>query len=409
MTLLLKNRLMKKKILIHSMSMYIYFIFGIFFYFYFAVMGSKSRVFWILGIYGCIYKEIKLNTHTHQPPCYSNSEQLVDPVFYNYHPQLSDFQLISQPDHGSDDNESTSSWEDIQQRIDMFDYGFDTDSTSDEEEEQEQIVLPKRRVVTREEKPKPKPKQQKKKDQIRKKQQKAEQQEQENIVPVNNGCAISQKKQSQEQSVESQQLDNHSLQHVQEQPLDDEGLERADPRPTAHPTIYQKLTKQNVDWCRYCGTTEGVNWRPGPWGKRTLCNKHGCDYKGYGFACKLPRLDLTGFANEAINDRDRPVLQLFCSVCHRQESWEGNVLVRCEGCPKAMHQKCCSQTLTDDFIKSDEQWFCDASCHENARRKRIVVELPRKRLPLMCAPKNNASTSNSNTTSSTSLRSSTSS
>ena len=48
-------------------------------------------------------------------------------------------------------------------------------------------------------------------------------------------------------------------------------LPQAPPRPTANPTIYQKLTKANVDWCRYCGTTEGVNWRPGPWGKRTLC------------------------------------------------------------------------------------------------------------------------------------------
>lgn len=45
----------------------------------------------------------------------------------------------------------------------------------------------------------------------------------------------------------------------------------AAPRPTENPTIFQKLTKANVDWCRYCGTTEGVNWRPGPWGKRTLC------------------------------------------------------------------------------------------------------------------------------------------
>ncbi|KAG1052436.1 hypothetical protein G6F42_028942 [Rhizopus arrhizus] len=36
-------------------------------------------------------------------------------------------------------------------------------------------------------------------------------------------------------------------------------------------TVFQQLTEANVDWCRYCGTTEGVNWRPGPWGKRTLC------------------------------------------------------------------------------------------------------------------------------------------
>jgi hypothetical protein len=161
---------------------------------------------------------------------------------------------------------------------------------------------------------------------------------------------------------------------------------KTEPRPTAQPTIYQKLTKANVDWCRYCGTTEGVNWRPGPWGKRTLCNKHGCDYKGYGFACKLPRLDLTGFTRESIDERDRPVLQLYCSACQRKDSWEGNVLVRCEGCPKAYHQKCCPQELTDEFVASNESWFCDESCCENSRRKRIIVELPRKRLPLMCAP-----------------------
>ncbi|KAI9341596.1 hypothetical protein BD770DRAFT_208031 [Pilaira anomala] len=171
------------------------------------------------------------------------------------------------------------------------------------------------------------------------------------------------------------------------------------PRPTNTPTIYQKLTKASIDWCRYCGTTEGVNWRPGPWGKRTLCNKHGCDYKGYGFACKLPRLDLTGFTRESIDDRDRPVLQLYCSGCQRKESWESNVLVRCEGCPKAFHQKCCPTELSDAFVESKEAWFCDANCCENTRRKRIVVELPRKRLPLMCAPKSNSSSSASSVSS----------
>lgn len=81
------------------------------------------------------------------------------------------------------------------------------------------------------------------------------------------------------------------------------------------PTVFELLSKKGVDWCRYCGTTEGVNWRPGPWGKRTLCNKHGCDYKGYGFACKLPRLDLSAFENECVAERRIPVLQqctLFC-------------------------------------------------------------------------------------------------
>lgn len=36
-------------------------------------------------------------------------------------------------------------------------------------------------------------------------------------------------------------------------------------------TVFERLTQAGIDWCRYCGTTEGVNWRPGPWGKRTLC------------------------------------------------------------------------------------------------------------------------------------------
>ncbi|KAG0165702.1 hypothetical protein DFQ28_008324 [Apophysomyces sp. BC1034] len=207
-------------------------------------------------------------------------------------------------------------------------------------------------------------------------------------------CSVSswegQRADASEESSDEEQATNSVEQTVNNHHQNSESVP---PRPTTQPTIYQKLTKANVDWCRYCGTTEGVNWRPGPWGKRTLCNKHGCDYKGYGFACKLPRLDLTGFADESIDDRDRPVLQLYCSTCQRQESHVDNVLVRCEGCPKAYHQKCCHQELTNTFVASDEAWFCDAACRENARRKRIVVELPRKRLPLMCAPKNAASSS----------------
>jgi hypothetical protein len=117
----------------------------------------------------------------------------------------------------------------------------------------------------------------------------------------------------------------------------------------------------------------------------------------------LPRLDLTAFTRESIDERERPVLQLYCSGCQRKDSWQGNVLVRCEGCPKAYHQKCCSSgELTDEFVASKEAWFCDASCCENTRRKRIVVELPRKRLPLMCAPKTNSSASSVSSESSSS-------
>ncbi|CAO3632719.1 unnamed protein product [Cunninghamella blakesleeana] len=153
--------------------------------------------------------------------------------------------------------------------------------------------------------------------------------------------------------------------------------------------LYKHLLKQRVDWCRYCGTTEGVNWRPGPWGKRTLCNKHGCDYKGYGFACKLPRLDLTAFMKEPMDQRIRPVLQLFCTVCHRNESWEDNLLVQCDGCPMAYHQQCRREAdLTDDFCQSNQPFFCtDHVCKENLEKKRVVVEFSRKRLPLMRTPK----------------------
>ncbi|CAG8693309.1 9347_t:CDS:2 [Acaulospora morrowiae] len=170
-------------------------------------------------------------------------------------------------------------------------------------------------------------------------------------------------------------------------------VEVTSPRPTQTPTIFETLTRSGIDWCRYCGTTEGVNWRPGPWGKRTLCNKHGCDYKGYGFACKLPRLDLTSFVDETVEERERPVLQLFCTVCQKQESYVGNVLVRCEGCPKAFHQKCFTTGIDDETVNGVEPWYCEKGCQDNLRRKRIVVELPRKRLPLMSTPKAHASTS----------------
>ncbi|CAG8446107.1 12091_t:CDS:2 [Dentiscutata heterogama] len=174
-----------------------------------------------------------------------------------------------------------------------------------------------------------------------------------------------------------------------EKPQESEVLELTSPRSTKSPTVFETLTKSGIDWCRYCGTTEGVNWRPGPWGKRTLCNKHGCDYKGYGFACKLPRLDLKDFINETIEERERP----------KQDSFVNNVLVRCEGCPKAFHQKCYTSCIDDEIVNGNEAWYCDKGCQENLRRKRIVVELPRKRLPLMSTPKVQASASVSDSTS----------
>ncbi|CAJ0629229.1 4426_t:CDS:10 [Entrophospora sp. SA101] len=130
-----------------------------------------------------------------------------------------------------------------------------------------------------------------------------------------------------------------------------------------------------IDWCRYCGTTEGVNWRPGPWGKRTLC--------------KTPRLDLSSFASESIADRRQPVLQLYCWVCFENESYKGDHLISCGGCPKAYHQSCLEVPTTEQAVAGGAgAWYCGEGCKNNYNNKKIVVELPRKKMPLMLDPKN---------------------
>ncbi|KAI8144012.1 hypothetical protein BJV82DRAFT_608060 [Fennellomyces sp. T-0311] len=138
-----------------------------------------------------------------------------------------------------------------------------------------------------------------------------------------------------------------------------------------HRTIFERLTHAGIDWCRYCGTTEGVNWRPGPWGKRTLCNKHGCDYKGYGIASRLPRLDLSAFIHERLEDRRRPVVQQFCVVCQGPESNSDNKLVPCEGgCSRAYHQLCRIPAITPTAYQ-DQQWCCSTVCRENRKRNKV--------------------------------------
>lgn len=117
-------------------------------------------------------------------------------------------------------------------------------------------------------------------------------------------------------------------------------------------------------------------------------SKHGCDYKGYGFACKLPRLDLTEYLKEPLAKRTRPILQLYCSVCQKKESWQNNRLIFCDGCPKSFHQQCFHNEISSSVLESDESWYCTDACSENITRKRVVIELSRKRLPLMRTPKN---------------------
>ncbi|ORZ15633.1 hypothetical protein BCR42DRAFT_451588 [Absidia repens] len=281
----------------------------------------------------------------------------------DYRMMKTDFQYISvQDDFLDSDDDSISSWEN--RRANMFD---DADVNDIKAKTKQTLILKntkpnKKKISTK------------------------------HAVPTsnnNNTAATISTAKKQKQQPKKVKVASSTAPPVFAYPESHEHLEKIDPRPTCHPTLYQKLTKKNVDWCRYCGTTEGVNWRPGPWGKRTLCNKHGCDYKGYGFACKLPRLNLTDYVNETIHDRDRPVLQFYCATCHRMESWATNVLVRCEGCYKSYHQKCYQgeeQPLTDAFVSGDQPWYCDKTCRDNVACGRVVVEISRKRLPLMCAP-----------------------
>ncbi|KAJ2645167.1 hypothetical protein GGH99_008326 [Coemansia sp. RSA 1285] len=166
-------------------------------------------------------------------------------------------------------------------------------------------------------------------------------------------------------------------------------------RESLRPTIFEDLLNNGVDWCRYCGTTEGINWRPGPWGKRTLCNKHGCDYKGYGFASKMPRLNLKSFVDESLDERIRPVLQTYCQICQQDYSECDNVLIHCDGCHRAYHQCCHPDGVSDSEVRLDTRWYCEASCKDNARKRRIVVELPKCRLPFMCPSRHNSNNSSS--------------
>ena len=71
-------------------------------------------------------------------------------------------------------------------------------------------------------------------------------------------------------------------------------------------------------------------------------------------------------------------------------------MVRCEGCPKAFHQQCHGDSpIPDEIALSDKAWFCDEMCRENVKKRRVCVELPKKRLPLMSTPKLATSSGNS--------------
>lgn len=184
-----------------------------------------------------------------------------------------------------------------------------------------------------------------------------------------------------------QEKENISLLKVNTKEINSLNKKPKNQKVTSQKTLYQILLEKNLNWCRYCGTTEGVSWRPGPWGKNTLCNKHGCDYKGYGFSRGIPRLDLSSFNNEKIEQRVFPILQEFCSVCYLNSSFEKNILVSCFGCEKSYHQKCYETGINDDVLLK-EGWFCSPECRLNIEKNKNEAKLPSKHLlPFSNTPK----------------------
>ncbi|KAJ3157793.1 hypothetical protein HDU89_000172 [Geranomyces variabilis] len=156
-------------------------------------------------------------------------------------------------------------------------------------------------------------------------------------------------------------------------------------RESMRPTVYETFTKSGLDWCRYCGVTKSsqttASFRPGPWGKRTLCNKHGCDYKGYGYADKQSRLDLSTFTRESLKDRIRPVIQDYCITCFQRDSHYSTKLVQCDGCARAYHPECYGRSSSID----NEVWYCEPACEHSRAIGKISLDLPKARLPYMTA------------------------
>jgi hypothetical protein len=129
--------------------------------------------------------------------------------------------------------------------------------------------------------------------------------------------------------------------------------------------IYEYLSGKGVDWCRYCGVAgdTGTFWKLGPWGDRTLCHKHGCEFFGCGFArVTKTRLDLTKFYREKRLDRVRPIVSEFCSICWNQNDTEkvSESLINCNGCPLAFHQACLTASS-----KNSVPFYCSEGCSSN--------------------------------------------
>lgn len=116
--------------------------------------------------------------------------------------------------------------------------------------------------------------------------------------------------------------------------------------------IYTAFSAAGIDWCRYCGTTAGASWRPGPWGPRSLCFRHGREYAFH------KRLDLSAFEAVA-EDRAFPVLQGYCKLCWRDDG----IVRRCHGCANGFHAQCyLKRTGKNVACLLAKPWYCNATC-----------------------------------------------
>ncbi|KAJ1921526.1 hypothetical protein H4219_000563 [Mycoemilia scoparia] len=105
----------------------------------------------------------------------------------------------------------------------------------------------------------------------------------------------------------------------------------------------------------------------------------------------MPRLNLRDFIDEPLASRIRPVLQSYCQECQSGDSFVDNTLVQCDGCHRAYHQDCYSGTIPTSVVSDGSKWYCNKSCQDNLKKQKIYVELPKKRLPFMCASKHSNS------------------
>lgn len=148
------------------------------------------------------------------------------------------------------------------------------------------------------------------------------------------------------------------------------------------PTIYQSLIAKNEKWCRYCGTSKGIMWKDGPWGKNTLCCFHGKAYSNE--EPEGVRLNLSLFENEKAESRDKPIIQDYCFKCMQKRD-----LITCHGCPKAFHRSCLGiLSPSDDMTvspilppeNSDLPWFCSPTCKDNLKHGDVKVDLHKRRI-----------------------------